>query len=144
VAIVTGQTLSTDLGKGAGVFVEYAGAGQWHVWTSCDSLLVSGSQCRYDLFFTPESGSTIAGAKLDPSVGSVSSTSTSAEAHVITTTGSNAVDLVLSTPGSGLMIEARIDGDPDPHIFYWAGPEGAGVIHQGAPTNPALFVPTAP
>ena len=140
VTVVTGGTLNTEPGKGAGVFVEYIGKGQWSVWTSCDSA-VQGGQCNYDLFLTPESGTSVTGAVLDPQVGTLTSSPSIVEAHWVTTYATNAVNVTLSTPGAGLLVEARLDGVDDPHVFYW---QGADVVHTGAPSDPVLFVPSAP
>ena len=51
------------------------------------------------------------------------------------------MNLTVSPPGSGLLVDARLDGVSDPHVFYWQGPD---VVHTGAPTDPVLFLPTVP
>ena len=140
VSVVTGGTLTTEPGKGAGVFVEYIGQGQWSVWTSCDSA-VQGGDCKYDLYLTPESGTTVTGAVLDPQAGTLTTSPSRTDAHWITSYGTNTVNVTLSTPGAGLLVEAQLDGVDDPHVFYWQGPD---VLHTGAPSDPVLFVPTAP
>src|SRR6185295_8574160 len=50
--IDTGAALDTQPGQGAGVFIEYAAGGKWHLFTSCDTVK-SGFGCIWDIIVTP-------------------------------------------------------------------------------------------
>jgi hypothetical protein len=46
-----------------------------------------------------------------------------------------------TTPGAVLRLETYLDDQPQPRFVYWFG---NGVLHEGAPTNPVDFEPSAP
>lgn len=144
VTIQTGQSLTSDPGKGAGVFIEYRGGGEWSLHTTCDTA-IGGGNCSYDLYLTPESGSSVSRAEEDGDGKStndaVSIVGGRAEAHLRTTLESDGVKIQVDPPGAGLLVEAWLDGSADPRLLYWIGPD---VLHQGAPTNPLLLVPSSP
>jgi hypothetical protein len=134
------KALEAKEGEGVGVFVEYATGGHWHVWTSCDTN-TSKAVCNFTAFVTVSEGGKISGlrgenlengdiAEIDPSSGAV-------HFDVLTSTEFDGVTFD-ATPGAIVQLEAYLDSDPDPRIVYWFG---AGVLHQGAPTDPINFQP---
>jgi hypothetical protein len=139
--VATGLQIDTVPGDGAGVFVEYAGGGQWRVFVSCDTN-VTGLGCSYDLYFAALGGSVwqIGADPKDVGDSTYRSTGSMAEAHFFTTVEIDGVSMLLDA-GAGLQIEAYLDGQRDPRLFYWNDP---GVLRQGAPTNPVAFTPTTP
>lgn len=142
VSIATGATIVSEPGQGAGVFVEYLGGGAWHIWATCDTLQ-TGDSCLYDLALTAEAGARITSqTRFDKgSSDSLSTISGGLEARFSTTTEVDEIRIDLDTPGASLSIEASLDGAGDSRILYWIGPDA---LHQGAPTNPVIFVPTKP
>ncbi|HEY1536845.1 MAG TPA: hypothetical protein VGF76_22640, partial [Polyangiaceae bacterium] len=46
--IDTDRTIGIDAGQGAGVYIEYAAGGHWHVRTSCDSDK-QNTGCNWDV-----------------------------------------------------------------------------------------------
>lgn len=144
VAIATGETLESEPGKGAGVFVEYRGDSQWRVWTTCDTLVTS-TPCNYKLAFRPEQG-----ARLDaPTMGIEGSgdnlfdeiAADLLRVSLTTTSGVDSVDFRVEPPGSALQLQASLDGSDDSRLIFWVGPD---VLHTGAPTNPVIFEPSTP
>lgn len=140
VAIATGATIVSEPGQGAGVFVEYLGNGAWRIWATCDSLQ-TGNSCLYDLSFAAEAGARISSqTRFEKGASdSLSTTAGGLQARFSTTTEIDEVLIDLDTPGASLSIEASLDGAGDSRILYWIGPDA---LHQGAPTNPVIFVPT--
>lgn len=143
-AIATGETLASEPGKGAGVFVEYQGAGQWKIWTTCDSLY-SSTPCLYRLTLTPEAGARITapGMGLDGASDNQFTSSRESELQVmlVTTSELDSFTLQLDPPGSALQLHTMLDGAEDGRVVFWVGPE---VLHTGAPTNPVILAPTRP
>jgi hypothetical protein len=50
--IDTDRTIAIDAGQGAGVYIEYAAGGHWHVRTSCDSDK-QDTVCKWDVLVYP-------------------------------------------------------------------------------------------
>ena len=140
VQIDAGQTLTTDFGQGAGVFVEYQPGGHWKLWTSCDTN-VTGQGCRYQLNVRPRGTlGTVEGVDLESGDyferyddGSVSFFSD-------TDHGSDAIQFDV-TPGEAISAELIIDGVVDGSFFVWVSD---GQVVDGAAGNPVVFMPTAP
>lgn len=134
------NTLTTSLGEGAGVFVEYARGGVWRFWTSCDSS-VTGYGCKYRLYVYPHGGiAQVDGIDLEET--------DSVDVHgdgTLTFAATTALDSdtieVFTTPGALLEAELELDGIIDPSYFVWFG---NGVVRQGAPRSPVVFQPDAP
>jgi hypothetical protein len=140
--IDTGATIEAQAGQGAGVFVEYLGQGDWHVWTTCDTA-VKGLDCHYTLFLTPYGSSVreVYEEPVDTSRGnSVQSYATHVEARFHTTYEADGVHVIID-PGAALEVSFSLDGDPDPRVLFW---NDAEVLHTGAPSNPMAFYPTSP
>lgn len=143
VAIATGETMTSDPGNGAGVFVEYHGDGEWKIWTTCDSLR-TGTTCRYRLDLDAEAGASIQQVRVDGSgTDSVVLMNSKQSAITSLSTGDeiDAIQFRMDPPGASLQLEAQLDGQADGRLIFWVGPD---VLHTGAPTNPVIFDPIRP
>ncbi len=146
--IATGQTIDSDPGTGAGVFVEYAGAGEWHLWTTCDTP-TSGEACEYTLF--ARANSSVRFESFDGPVGAYDGAGPYApgvlEADFETT---NEIDGLRfhADPGATVTITAWLDGVAEPRAIYWYGlatdGSDAPVLHPGAPSDPVALTPDTP
>lgn len=146
VAIATHETLLSDGGKGIGVYVEYLGEGQWHLWATCDTIYSSQS-CGFSLTGTPETGAIITDLRrsdasdASDTLGTQSRDSFSAQFR--TANEIDGVTVRLDSPGAALTLAASLDGVADPAMIFWIGADRQ-VHDRGAPTNPVTFVPTEP
>ncbi len=126
------------------MFVEYATGGHWHVWTACDTNY-SKVACNFDVFATVEDGAKIfnlKGETLESGDVAKQDEMDKGTFHLATKTSAEFDGMFFdATPGALIRIEAYFDNDADPRILYWYG---EGVLHQGAPTNPIDFKPSAP
>jgi hypothetical protein len=132
------QLLDTEPGTGAGIFVEYASGGHWHVFVSCDTQR-TGYDCAYDVIVQP-----VGAAVLSTAPDHLESDD---QFSVI---GSDAVELVTrtdydfdgfyvdTTPGVALNIDAYLD-NACTNFVYWSGD---GAVHDSAPSMPLDLVPT--
>ncbi len=132
--------LHTELGYGAGLFVEYVSGGLWRLWTSCDTLN-TGTLCDYDVeVVSHEPIDTIESLDLEgyDHIDSVSSSSL----RFAAVTGSH-TDGVEFTTTAGALVEIRLllDGAPAPEYFVWYG---NGYVHDGALGLPVVFQPDQP
>ena len=135
-----GEILDTDLGYGAGVFVEYAEGGEWTIWTSCDSAL-SGTACYWDVYVSSQSAIDQVeplDLELDDQVEQTSTYDLSFYAN--TALGSDAVRF-RTGPGDLVSLDVLLDGYRSPDYLVWW--ENGQIVH-GAPTSPAVFQPNAP
>lgn len=129
------QELTTTLGEGVGIFVEYEGSGQWRVWTACDTK-VSGVSCGFDLYADLPGLDLKELQELEDSdfvdVGVDS-------AHASFDTASDRDGFVITGQSdASLRLEVLIDGGDATEFVFWSSD---GVVQSGAPTNPTLFVP---
>jgi hypothetical protein len=134
------EVLSTDLGEGAGLFVEYAEGGRWTLWTSCDTAL-SGRACLWDVYVSgqePIDGLEGLDVEADDDFGY--SGSKSMVFYANTTLGSDAVTFE-TDPGSLIRLEVYLDGLSAPDYLVWMG---NGTVNNGAPRLPVVFQPDAP
>jgi hypothetical protein len=143
VVIDPDKALQQDPGDGAGVFVEYATGGHWHVWTSCDTNH-SKAICNFTAFLTVDSGGQISNVQEESletdDRATLDTAESSVELNVHTSAEFDGVTFD-ATPGARVQLEVYLDNDPDPRLVYWVG---ADVLHQGAPTDPINFEPVAP
>ena len=143
VVIDPDKALQQDAGEGAGVFVEYATGGHWHVWTSCDTNR-SKAICNFTAFLTVDSGGQISNVQEEnletDDRATLDTAESSVELNVHTSAEFDGVTFD-ATPGAKVQLEVYLDNDPDPRLVYWVG---AQVLHQGAPTDPINFEPAAP
>jgi hypothetical protein len=142
VAIDTGAAISSEPGVGVGIFVEYAEGGSWKIWTTCDTD-TSRVVCSFDLYASVDTSSKLlelGGSDLEgPDEALVVEEGI---AHFHAETGSDIDVLTLATtPGAIVRLDAYLDGQAQPRFVYWFGD---GVLHEGAPSNPVDFQPTAP
>ena len=141
--IATGETLTTAPGEGAGVFVEYLGSGQWHVFAACDTEL-SGYQCNWDVLALAPVGvdiNGIEGEALEASDALYTLDSGSAGMATYTAYGLDGYYFE-TDPGVTVRFDVLIDGARDARYIYWVGEEQA--VHTGAPSNPIDLTPTTP
>ena len=135
VPIDQGEGLSADPGEGAGVFVEYLGDGTWSIWTTCDSEF-TGSACLYDIFATAPD---IRATGEDDLEGSDVILQDFDTLQLQADTTNDFDGMVFATrPGEPVQIEVWLDGALDGSLVFWVAD---GVILQGLPTNPVIFVP---
>jgi hypothetical protein len=141
--IDTGQTLTTDPGKGAGVFIDYAEEGHWHVYTACDSAYY-GDPCLWNVIATVPLGAAIEDATIYSAEASdgdvIYKSGNTLELEVATWSDFDGMRF-RTTPGEVVRFEVYLDGLRDPRYIYWFGD---GAIHKGAPTNPIDLKPSSP
>jgi hypothetical protein len=135
------QLLDTDLGYGAGLFVEYGTGGRWTLWTSCDSEL-TGTLCFWDAHVYAHSGY----------ISDLYEYETE-DYDYVDYRGDNALTFHAETgsdrdtiefyadPGAWVEIELVLDGYLSPEFFVW---HGDGYVHDGATGSPVVFEPSAP
>jgi len=133
--------LTTDLGLGAGLFVEYASGGYWTLWTSCDTD-VTGSLCYWEANVTARASS----------IDEVYEWDTEDHDHV-DLYGSNGLTFIADTashtdsvefrtdPGALVEIEVFLDDYLAPEYFVWYG---NGFVHDGTDISPVVFQPDLP
>jgi hypothetical protein len=145
-SIDTNETLLTEAGKGAGVFIEYAKGGTWHVFAACDSLLpgASSEPCSYNLLVSlPGGGSygNVRSENLKTSDGDSIRQRTDGIELVMMT--SDEIDgMYFNAPaGAVVRFDVLVGGVQDPRYLYWVGNGG---VHSGAPTDPIDLKPTVP
>jgi hypothetical protein len=138
--IDAGETLSTELGRGAGVFVEYQRGGTWRIWTSCDTKL-TGMICRYQVNVGPRAKiEEINAFDLESSDYFERYTDGTFTLFADTDIGTDVVEFK-TKPGALVDVELIIDGHVDPRYLVWYGNDR---IHDGAPRSPVVLQPDAP
>ncbi len=135
-----GQTLTTDLGEGAGVFVEYQRGGNWRVWTSCDKN-VTGRSCHYEVTVSPRAPvEWVNGVDLESN--DYYERNGDGTITFVAETGADSDAIEFATkPGALVDIELTLDGNVDPSYFVWFGNDD---VRRGAPSSPVVFQPDAP
>jgi hypothetical protein len=138
--IDAGHTLSTDIGYGAGLFVEYTSGGLWRLWTSCDTELTDLT-CDFEVSVVSQAPiEAIDGFDLE-GYDHIDSLGVDAFGfHAETEYSSDAVEFV-TAPGALVDIELVLDGAVAPSYFVWYG---NGVVWNGAPRSPVVFQPDMP
>lgn len=141
--IDTGATLAEiEPGRGAGAFVEYAGDGQWRVFTACDTEL-SNYGCAWDIIVSVAASADLKrfeGDNLEPS-DYLDWENANSVRLVTSTTYDFDGFLVEATAGAPLLVDVYLDKKPAPRYIYWVGD---GALHRGAPTNPIELIPSSP
>jgi hypothetical protein len=141
VTIDTGQSLTTNVGEGTGVFVEYQAGGHWHIWTSCDTIL-TGAGCAYDVTARVLEGtvSNVRGEDLESQ--DFAGSQCADTAYLSVNTGSNLDGMLFDAPaGNTVRVTAALGGAIYPDILYWVG---GNVARNDANSNPVDFTPSAP
>lgn len=128
-------------GDNVGVLVQYASGGHWNVFTSCDTLWTDVA-CEFDLFITPEAGSSLFNVSSSELEGSdVIELLDDGTLHLQTTTTTSFDGITFDTdPGALVEIYMVLDGYEQPEYFYSVGD---GRLQEGAPTDPVAFVPSS-
>jgi hypothetical protein len=140
VTIDTDEVLSTDLGEGAGLFVEYRSGGTWRLWTTCDTY-VTGYACAFDVYAI--AGSSVRNIVADDleDYDYVDLTGSDSFAFYAET-GSDYDAIEFETAaGASLQVELQLDGYVEPGYIFWIGD---GRVHEGAPGSPVIFDPSDP
>ncbi|RLB52282.1 MAG: hypothetical protein DRI90_22320, partial [Deltaproteobacteria bacterium] len=110
--------LETDLGYGAGVFVEYSIGGLWYLWTSCDTSL-DGGHCAYDVHVIAHSPiDFVAGYDLEGWDNVDQYAADAFSFYADTAYYSDAVEFS-TNPGALVEIELVLDGYVAPEFFVW-------------------------
>lgn len=132
---VSAGELTTDPGAGVSIIVEYAGQGRWNVFFTCDSEK-NGYACHFDLYTRSSGIRVLEDHDLE---GSDYVEAYGDQLHAAFDTDYDVDGFTFDTPlGEPVEIEAYIDGDSANHDIFWIGGD---VLHEGAPTNPTLFLP---
>jgi hypothetical protein len=142
VTIDSDKFLESPLGDGVGVFVEYSTGGTWRVWTTCDTNF-TGKICAFDIFATVDTASVleaVQGENIEGYDFVNQEGNAGLEFYAETSADFDSV-VFTTTPGAIVRLEVNIGGQPQPHFIYWVG---NGVLHNGAPTSPVDFEPSAP
>jgi Tfp pilus assembly protein PilW len=135
IAIDSGQNLTSEPGAGAGVFVSYAGAGQWSIAWTCDTN-TSGIPCDFEIVVDSK-GIT----QLDPTSGAKPASASPTELSFATSTGSTLERIsFVAEFGASIVLNVKIDGRPQPNLVFYVS---NGRI-LSAPTNPIELVPVTP
>ncbi len=145
--ILTGASLAGIVpGESLGVFVEYAGDGEWSVEVTCDTR-VTRYLCEWDVYLSPVGGNTLEYEAVDLEDDWVIPTSDEVALHTYTDYGFDGIT-VFAEPGYPMQVQVVLDAlsatrDPFPGRYIeWVGAEG--VVHLGAPSNPIILDPTEP
>jgi len=134
-----GEVLTTDLGQGAGLFVEYTEGGSWAFWASCDTDL-SGRPCLWDVYVSSQEAITgLDGPDLEDEDSLDYSGDSTVVLYTTTTSGSDTMTFQ-TEPGALTRVEVYLDGDPAPGYLVWFN-DG---VQNGAPYMPVIFQPDAP
>lgn len=134
------HVLDTDLGEGAGLFVEYAVGGRWTLWTSCDTN-VTGSLCFWDVSVVPQRGGIFDPLEFDTEgFDAVEAYESSLRFYAETGSHTDAVEFY-ADPGALLEITVTLDGYDAPEYLVWFG---NGFVHNGANGLPVVFQPDQP
>jgi len=142
VDIETGEMLTADPGAGAGVFVEYAAGGAYHVFSTCDTN-TSGLSCQWLMVASVDPTLSLA-FKSDGDLESDDSiTRVDAGAvRLLFNSGADFDGAVLTAPaGEKLRLNVMLDGCYTSNLVSWIS---GTTVENGAPTDPVDFVPTSP
>ncbi|HLV20616.1 MAG TPA: hypothetical protein VKZ49_07035 [Polyangiaceae bacterium] len=132
-------------GRGAGLFVEVAPGGRWHVYATCDTL-VSGVACQWDVVVRPldtDELFDLVADRLEPDdeifwwreAGFFS-------ARLLTRTGGEVDGLFVTAPeGAPVQIDVLLDGQAAPDLVRWVYQDE---VKDSAVTQAINFTPTEP
>jgi hypothetical protein len=143
VDIDTDAQLQAEGGKGAGLFVEYATGGKWHVFAACDTTQ-SGFDCTWDLVVSlPDAKQALTVSdKTDLDASDAVLRVDEGALRLFFRTSTEVDGVRLSAPaGQQLQVDVILDGVHDGSFVNWVG---GGAAKAGAPSDPIIFLPTAP
>jgi len=140
-SIDTGAQLKTEAGKGAGVLVEYAAGGRWHIFTVCDTT-ISGYGCEFDIT-AQVIESTVTSVLAEDLESDDLATSYCADTAVLDANTAADFDGIWfdTAPGATVRVTAALGATIYDTLFYWMS---GGVVRDDAKANPVEFTPTAP
>jgi hypothetical protein len=147
--IDAGRELDLEPGSGVGVGVQYAGDGEWALFTVCESG--PGSElCIFDvLVSSDERISSFVGVELEANDLLFAPNDFAVQMDFVTSDAQDAIEFE-TTPGATVRVSAllydpvldsSIDWSDDPRMISWVG---SGAAHSGAPTNPVDLTPDRP
>jgi hypothetical protein len=132
---------TTTPGNGAGVFIEYAAGGHWHVQTICDSLL-SNEACAFDIWAQVLGGTVanVAGEGLGPNdlVGTVGNDTARLSVDTSTEIDGMWFD---APPGATVRLTMLLGNESCVGFIFYRSGANAMVDNVG---NPVDLVPTTP
>jgi hypothetical protein len=143
-----------DIGKAAGLFVDYRAGGEWRIQATCNVLEPYPCEydttqdcipppCAWDLVAMARSGPLdFVAAALDPEDRIYRANDGAIRLYFDTTTEIDSVRL-LADPGEGLQLDVLLDYYNDVGKVTWTQ-EAATEVTTGAPSNPVVFTPTSP
>ncbi len=143
------RMIDIDAGQGAGLFIEYASGGHYHLRTACDTAR-SNSSCHWDIIIVPQSGSTISNATGENLSGpdglstypSPTDRTQLTSYHFVTETTNEIDGMTFDIdPGSSITLDAVLDDECAPQFLFWVGD---GALHTGAASNPLTVTPDTP
>ena len=147
--IDTDRMIDIDAGQGAGLFIEYASGGHYHLRTACDTAR-SNSSCHWDVIIDPQAGSTITNATGENLSAADSLTTYPSPTdrtqltsyHFVTETTTEIDGMTFDIdPGSAITVDAVLDDECAPQFMFWVGD---GALHPGASSNPLTVTPDTP
>jgi hypothetical protein len=140
--IDTNAGLETDLGVGAGAFVEYVEGGSWRVFTTCDTF-DSGYSCYWDMIVSPLEANAILSSSPEALEGPDSlSWETPDSLRFLAYTDYEYDGFSFeAVPGVGMRVDVLLDSGCGNRYLFW---QGDGARHEGAPSNPMDLIPSAP
>ncbi len=168
-AIDTDQQIDVDAGQGAGVFIEYATGGHYHVRVSCDTTR-SNLACQWQVTVTPAADQVTPDAgqatpdagQATPDAGQATPDAGQAIMNVVgeglegndsvTSVAPNGYQLNAYTtteidgftfdtaPGAAVTVAANLDGACATPYYFWVGD---GALHQGSPSDPITLTPSS-
>lgn len=138
-------TLSTELGFGAALHVEYARGGLWTVWSSCDTddpeSPSYGYYCYWDVYVTAHGFvDTVDAYEVEISDYFEIFDDSSFFFHAETGSFSDLLQFT-TAPGELVEITAYLDGYEAHTYLMW---HGNGVVHAGARSQPLILQPDVP
>ena len=141
ITIDPAATMDVSPGDGVGLFVEYAGAGHWNIFSTCDTA-VSGTSCNFDLMISADPRVVIANVE-GQDLNELDSLTLESDGSIrlVTDTdfGMNGVSFD-AEPGATIEIDMLLDGIEQPEFIYAVSD---GVLLRGVPSNPVDFTPAS-
>jgi hypothetical protein len=137
------RMIEVDAGQGAGVYVEYATGGHWHVRTSCDSDKQS-TGCNWDILVYSQDGHTLSNfvpedLEATDSIGPYPNTPGTFQLLAHTTSDIDGFTFD-TDPGAAITVDALLDQTCALPYFFWVGD---GALHPGSPSNPLTLLPSS-
>ncbi len=142
--IDVGREIEVDKGTGAGVYVEYAAGGHWHIRTSCDTDR-TGASCPWDVLVAPEDKhelSNFEGEDLEANDSLQPFPDYPDTFQLAADTGSDLDGFTFDgDPGAAISLDVLLDQTCTQavHFVFWVGD---GALHSGSPSNPLILIPS--